>query len=190
MMKHKVIVLFLLVMHVCIDGTWKVGKIFNYSNLDLMSASYVHPKSKKISRLTNLLMAADKSKKPVVIDFNYLVSDTSSGLSMIQANNGYFLTLDYNPVHHVKTGRKKVKHKNVAKDPKIKKNYGNLAQVYLAAVSPQDDQVNDVAHAVLEYEQSNPKEPVVIDIYLFNLNSGPANYSIKLMKAVIPKVSK
>lgn len=179
MMRCRMVALnFLVLISSFVCATWKVGTIVNKSDLVLESAWYEKPVLTPIPYLTTKLEQAITLPKPVSIVFNYTVADTAQGHSIIKAQNGYQISLADNPTHFVKSGRIKVKKKSVSKNPSIKKQYGDLAQVFLEVVSPLDNQPKEMTHAVLEYEQENQ----VIDLYLLGIGG---NYKIQL-KAVPP----
>jgi len=176
----KVIAVLVLLINSLACGTWKVGTITNASDLILESAWYVKPQLTQISYLTTLLQAkkADsqsKAPKSIAYLFNYTVSERANGHCIIKAAGGYQLTLDDNPTHFVKSGRAKVKKKGLGKNLRIKKPYGNLAQVYLEH-SILGQQPKDVKYAVLEYEQDNQ----IIDI---RISGSAGNYVIQLQPA-------
>lgn len=167
----------LLLVGLCInhitDATWKIGKIINQSDLDLVSASYIKPQKKTIGYLTRKIKQAEKENMSTV-DLMYRVGETSKGCSLIDLSGGYYISVDGHPSHTIMWARAKT-HENkkyIGKEvlDAHKHQYG--ARVFFE---------KEGAKAPLVYSvQGYNQEGTVFDILLSG-HSG--NYQITLNRA-------
>lgn len=192
MMKRRVVGTFLLLMSSALCATWKLGNLINESDLVFESASYIKPKQKQIEHLTDVIAKSNQAQSKT-IPINYTVADTSKGHSLIQANNGFRISVDGNATHSylwerasTKANRKKKAVGKENADPKKRCLAGKMPDPHKFSYTarafveqlPSDNQINVVACAAQGYA----KEGVVFNIIV----SGTAGrYSVQFQPLVV-----
>ena len=117
-------------LHAPMYTVWKIGTIYNTSDLTITSAWYIKPKKNKIDYLSNLIAQSPTQKKIIC---NYTVSDTSHGCSLLELSQGYTLSLDHHSPYALfaKRNKSKKKGKSLGKEMCDMTQHDHCARVFL-----------------------------------------------------------
>ncbi len=174
-------------------GTWKLGNVKNYSDLELESAWYNKPKEKMIHHLTDVITQHNQQKSKI-IPFNYTVSEKSIGCSMIMTKSGYRITFDGNPTHsflwnraHTKSTAKKQVPVEQAVDFKQEsligkmpdpQKYSHTARAFIEAKGDDGNFQKPICSVAQGYNQNN-------QIFDLVIRGSSGKYTLELLLPVV-----